>query len=50
MKIGVFCIFDHWPEVKSVQQYLTDFLDITQRAWKSGAAQRPRPRRAGSQD
>ena len=32
MKIGVFCIFDHWPEVKSAQQYLRDFLDITQRA------------------
>lgn len=36
MKIGVFCIFDHWPEVKSAQQYLTDFLDITQRAEELG--------------
>lgn len=36
MKIGVFCIFDYWPEVKSIQQYFRDFLDITQRADELG--------------
>lgn len=36
MKIGVFCIFDHWPEVKSVPQYFRDFLEITQRAEELG--------------
>ena len=36
MKIGVFCIFDYWPEVKTVQQYFRDFLDITQRADELG--------------
>lgn len=32
MKIGVFCIFDHWPEVNTVPQYFREFLDLTQRA------------------
>lgn len=32
MKIGVFSIFDHWPQVNSVQQYFREFLDIVQRA------------------
>jgi alkanesulfonate monooxygenase SsuD/methylene tetrahydromethanopterin reductase-like flavin-dependent oxidoreductase (luciferase family) len=36
MKIGIFCIFDHWPAVKSVPQYFQDFLEITQRAEELG--------------
>lgn len=36
MKIGIFCIFDHWPEVKSVPQYFANFLEITQRAEELG--------------
>jgi natural product biosynthesis luciferase-like monooxygenase protein len=36
MKIGIFCIFDHWPTVKSVPQYFQDFLEITQRAEELG--------------
>jgi natural product biosynthesis luciferase-like monooxygenase protein len=36
MKFGVFCIFDHFPEVKTVPQYFADFLSLTQRAEELG--------------
>lgn len=36
MKFGVFCIFDHWPAVKTVPQYFADFLEIVQRAEELG--------------
>jgi len=32
MKIGIFCIFDHWPQVNTVAQYFQQFLDIVERA------------------
>jgi natural product biosynthesis luciferase-like monooxygenase protein len=36
MKFGIFCIFDYWPEVKTVPQYFADFLELVERADELG--------------
>ena len=32
MRFGIFCIFDYWPQVKSVAQYFADMLQLAESA------------------